>query len=64
VSNGRKIVDNELGTMWKEAVADYCKVISEYSPGDTEEIRRISVNTVGLSAKNQTWDLQNMKQEC
>jgi hypothetical protein len=57
-------VNDELERICKEVVVALFKVVSQNSPGGTEENLKSSVRIAGLWAKTSTWDLSNMKQEC
>lgn len=56
-------VSDELERMWKAAVLDNYKVLSEHLPERAEENHE-TFKVPNLWTKNQTWDSPNMKQEC
>jgi hypothetical protein len=60
VSYGRKIVNNELESVWKEAVMAYFKILYHYLHGWTEESHeKPPARIVDLWAQIRTRDLSN-----
>jgi hypothetical protein len=63
ISNGRMIVNHELGRMWKEAVVIYFKVLvlSKHLPGGTVENQE-NLRISGVQAEIRSRDVQDTKQ--